>query len=110
MNPASHEIFDLKRALIDPGSSFRSPDEVLGNAQLSCQTKIEILCRWAYDAAELAVAEEEGMGGGESADMSAVLKALDQITAVDVQHSAPTKQAGFCVTEVASHRRITRHG
>ena len=99
MNPASTEIVDLRRALIDPTASFRSPDEVVRNTQLSRAEKIEILCHWAYDTAELAVAEEEGMGGGEPADMSAVLKALNQITRVDVHSSAPTKQAGFCVAQ-----------
>jgi hypothetical protein len=85
------------RALIDPAAAFASPEAVVRDPELSLRNKIEILCRWAYDAAELAVAEEEGMDGGEAPDMSAVLKALDQVTHVDVQHSAPTKHAAFCV-------------
>ncbi|HEV7135789.1 MAG TPA: hypothetical protein VGN43_04090 [Steroidobacteraceae bacterium] len=36
------------------------------------------------------------MGGGESADMSAVLRALDRITRIEPHSSAPTKQQGFC--------------
>lgn len=96
-----HKV-DLKRALINPPGSFRSPEEVLGDSRLPLRTKIEILCRWAYDCAELSVAEEEGMGGGESCDLSAVLKALDQITSVDVQHSAPTKHVAFCVVPSTS--------
>ncbi|HXR91773.1 MAG TPA: hypothetical protein VN750_15990 [Steroidobacteraceae bacterium] len=88
---------DLKRAMIDPASLFRSPDEVIGNEKLSRENKIEILYSWAYDTAELAVAEEEGMGGGESADMSAVLRALDRITRIEPHSSAPTKQGGFCI-------------
>lgn len=88
---------DLKRALIDPASLFHSPDEVIGNPKLSRDKKIEILCRWAYDTAELAVAEEEGMGGGESGDMSAVLWALGQIAPIEPHSSAPTKQGGFCI-------------
>jgi len=92
---------DLDRALIDPATIFGSPDEVVRDTQLPVRKKIEILCRWAYDSAELSVAEEEGMDGGESTDLGAVLKALDQITKVDVQHSAPTKHAALCVAQLA---------
>jgi hypothetical protein len=90
---------DLKRAMIDPASLFRSPDEVIGNERLSRENKIEILCRWAYDTAELAVAEEEGMGGGESADTGAVLRALDRVIRIEPHSSAPTKQGGFCIRQ-----------
>lgn len=107
MNTSDTQRIDLKRALLDPTSSFRSPEDVIRNARLPVAKKIEILCRWAYDMAELAVAEEEGMDGGEPADMSSVLKALNQITDVDVQHSAPTKHAAFCVRQ--SHRGEQLH-
>lgn len=90
--------FDLVRALLDPAAAFGSPDEVLNRSDLSTQGKVEILCRWAYDASELAVAEEEGMGGGESSKIGAVMKALDEITGgFDSEHVAPTKHGGFCV-------------
>jgi hypothetical protein len=39
-----------------PASVFASPEHVLEEAQLSKEQKIEILLRWAYDAAEEAVA------------------------------------------------------
>lgn len=90
--------FDLARALSDPTAVFGSPEEVLNRSDLSTESKIEILCRWAYDAAELAVAEEEGMGGGESNRIDAVIKALDGLTGgFDSEHVAPTKHGGFCV-------------
>jgi hypothetical protein len=61
-------------------------------------SRVATLCRWAYDATELAVAEEEGMGGGEPSDLSTVLKALVTVTGgFDVEHTGPTKHAGFCV-------------
>lgn len=82
--------------MVDPSSYFGSPDEVLRNAGLSRETKIEILCRWAYDTAELAVAEEEGMGGGEPPDLGAVRRALDEVAGAGAQSSAPTKQGGTC--------------
>ena len=89
---------DLARALLDPAAAFASPQEVLNRSDLPTESKIEILCRWAYDAAELAVAEEEGMGGGESNRIGAVLQALDGlIGGFDSEHVAPTKHGGFCV-------------
>lgn len=89
---------DLEKLLLDPTSSFRQPEDVLGRADLGVHEKAEILCRWAYDATELAVAEEEGMSGGESADLSRIIRALDTVTGgFDTEHTAPTKHAGFCV-------------
>ncbi|HUW80085.1 MAG TPA: hypothetical protein VMV54_04210 [Acidocella sp.] len=54
------------------------------------------MCSWAYDAAELAVAEEEGMHGGEASNHHDVLNALVSITGgFDAEHIGPTKHAGF---------------
>ncbi|HLI10028.1 MAG TPA: hypothetical protein VKY65_00385 [Alphaproteobacteria bacterium] len=89
---------DLQRVLLDPASSFRRPEDVLTRPDLRPQEKIEILCRWAYDATELAVAEEEGMCGGEAGDLGGVIRALDAVTGgFDTEHTAPTKHHGFCV-------------
>jgi hypothetical protein len=56
------------------------------------------LCRWTYDATELAVAEEEGMNGGEASNLHRVLNALVSITGgFNVEHTGPTKHAGFCI-------------
>jgi hypothetical protein len=103
------QTVDLGRALIDPAATFATPDAVTRATGFSRRTKLEILCRWAYDSAELSVAEDEGMAGGESVDLGAVLQALDRITDVDVQHSAPTKHAAFCVAE-AENRSQRTHG
>ncbi|MGH2874182.1 MAG: hypothetical protein ACRDL5_17180 [Solirubrobacteraceae bacterium] len=91
--------------MIDPAAAFHSPQDVIRDSRLRLREKIEILSRWAYDSAELSVAEEEGMDGGESTDMSEVLKALDEIATVDVQHCAPTKHAAF---SVGPPRRVRR--
>ena len=94
----SHRV-DLERALLDPPSCFDTPHDVLCSPELSQTQKIEILCRWAYDARELAVAEEEGMGGGDNTNnLDAVVAALNSLVgSVDVEHSAPTKHAASCV-------------
>jgi hypothetical protein len=98
MSTLALPALDLNRFLLDPSSSFRRPEDVVGDSRLRRQQKIEILCRWAYDATELAVAEEEGMGGGESSNLQAVLDALVSITGgFDAEHTGPTKHAGFCV-------------
>lgn len=70
---------DLERARLDPSAVFGAPEQVLATPQLTRDEKIEILRRWSYDAGELAVAEEEGMGGGEPALLDRILAALDQL-------------------------------
>lgn len=88
---------DLTRALLDPSGTFDSPEELLKSLALSKDRKVEILCLWAYDAAELAVAEEEGMGGGEISQLDAVMSALDGLAGgYDSERVAPTKHRGFC--------------
>ncbi len=54
---------DIEKAMLNPTTVFRTPDEVLLREDLSREQKIEILRRWAYDARQLEVAEEENMGG-----------------------------------------------
>jgi hypothetical protein len=85
---------DLDQALLDPHAHFVSPEDLVSAPELSRRRKIELLARWAYDAVELAVAEEEGMGGGESSNLDRVLAALNTITGgVVIEGSAPTKHA-----------------
>jgi hypothetical protein len=86
---------DLEKAQLDPGSAFSSPEELRDHPGLTREQKIGILRRWAYDASELAVAEEEGMVGGESSHLARILSVLDSLTGgYDVEHSPPTKQEG----------------
>jgi hypothetical protein len=92
-------VLDLERALLDPASSFDAPKDVVHSPELSRAQKIEVLCRWAYDARELAVAEEEGMVGEETTNNpDAVVAALNNLLgSVDGEHPAPIKHAAFCV-------------
>ncbi|MHB1871335.1 MAG: hypothetical protein ACYCT1_10845 [Steroidobacteraceae bacterium] len=93
---------DLTRALVDPASIFDAPEAVLRSAGLSRVQKLEILCRWAYDASELAVAEEEGMAGGEASQLDAVMTALNELThGFDAERVAPTKHGAVCLAEQA---------
>lgn len=83
---------NLDRALFDPASVFKGPDAVVEYESLGLEHKIEILRRWAYDAIEMAVAEEEGMGGGEAVAVDTILAALERVAGG--RHSmctAPTK-------------------
>lgn len=89
---------NLAKMLLDPASSFARPEDVLTCPDLRPRDRIEILCRWVYDAAELSVAEEEGMTGGEASNLGAVVAALHQATGgFDEKHCGPTKHASFCI-------------
>ena len=55
----------VRAALLDPASVFGSPEEVERDGTLSQEEKLAILGSWEEDAHELAVAEDESMGGGE---------------------------------------------
>ena len=70
---------DLERALLDPTAVFEMPEEVLKRDDLSSEQKTAILQRWAYDARELEVAEEEGMRDGEPDLLDRVLRALGEL-------------------------------
>jgi len=86
----------LSRALLDPATEYRDPNDVLIDSDLSESEKIEILRRWEYDASEVSVAEEEGMPSGEGSTLNQVLQALHQLVPnIDSERSPPTKQGGL---------------
>lgn len=88
-------MIDVEKALVDPGSVFKTPEEVVSNNELSREQKIKILHRWEFDVRELQVAAEEGMGGPQPVTLDAVLGALKSLGApVDMERSAPTKHGG----------------
>lgn len=54
-----------------------------------------MLRSWEYDAAELAVAEEEGMRGAAASLLPRILRLLDALdVAEDAESVAPTKHHG----------------
>lgn len=84
--------FSFGRALLDPASVFRAPDDVLTQAGLKPAQRVEILRRWQYDAHQVAVAEEEGMPGNRPLMVRSVALALHTLTAgVDCERLKTTK-------------------
>jgi hypothetical protein len=91
-----HSDVDMKMALLDPASVFATPEEVVKHRALTKEQKMEVLRRWEYDAAEIAVAVEEGMPGEDNGVLRRVMLALEQLTrAIDLEHVGPTKQHGL---------------
>lgn len=85
----------LDQALRDPASVFASPEAVAGHPDLSLAQKIEVLRSWEYDAAELAVAEEEGMVGPENTILQRIVLTLAGLThGREGEFVALTKQHG----------------
>lgn len=89
---------DLQQAYLDPGSVFATPEAVLSCETLSKEQKVEVLRRWAYDASEEEVAEEEGMPPREGSLLRSVLQALAQAAPdldLDLDRVDLTKQHGI---------------
>jgi hypothetical protein len=85
----------IEQSLTDPASVYAGPEEVLEREGLTVPQKIEVLRSWAYDADELAVAEEEGMQTTEPSLLHRVLVALAALGAeIDFERRPPTKQGG----------------
>lgn len=86
----------LDKALLDPGSVFMSPQEVLDHTALSTEEKLEILHRWEYDASEIAVAVEEGMSDNDDDLLRQIALALGQVSGgSDMERTSPSKQHGL---------------
>jgi len=67
-----------------PDPQLPDPKLVLEDPSLTREEKIEKLRRWSYDARELDVANEEGMGGKpRPSNLDEVQKALRELGATD---------------------------
>ena len=89
---------DFDKAKLEPATVFKSPADVLLAADLTHDQKIEILQSWEYQAADEAVALEEGMPGDDSDLLWQVLDALGRLTGpLDLEHTAPNKQHGLSI-------------
>ncbi len=86
-------MIDVKKAMLDPTSVFKDPEEVVASDELNRDQKIEILRRWEYDARQLEVAEEEAGMAVRRPDMfDRVVQALHMLDVDrDTEHTPPTK-------------------
>ena len=86
-------MLDVKKAMLDPTSVFKNPEDVVASGELNRNQKIEILRRWEYDARELEVAEEEaGMAVRRPEMFDLVVQALHMLDADrGTEPTPPTK-------------------
>lgn len=84
----------VRAALLDPASVFGSPEEVERDGTLSQEEKLAILGSWEEDAHELAVAEDESMGGGEPSRLEEVVAARARLMGAADPASAAQKKGG----------------
>ena len=70
---------DIGKALMDPASVFSQPREIVGDPVLPRDVKLRLLRQWERDARGLAVAEEEGMSGGEESMLGRVRHAIQAL-------------------------------
>ena len=83
---------DLESAMADPSLAFGQPQDVVADQRLTIDFKVKVLKQWEADARQLAVAEEEGMTGGEESMLNRVRKALQALGADEpAEHGQTTK-------------------
>jgi hypothetical protein len=70
---------DVEHVRRDPWKVFRTPKEIVNHGALSSEDKKQILETWEQDAKHLAVAEGEGMSGGEPNRLAEVSDAKQQM-------------------------------
>jgi hypothetical protein len=90
-------MIDIEKAILDPAAIFKNPQQVIDNDDLSRDQKIEVLRRWEYDVREIQVLDDESTTAKEThaVTLDSVLNALRSLgAAIDVEHTAPTKQGG----------------
>ncbi len=63
----------------DPSRFYPAPTDVVRDRRFSDTERLEILEAWERDARALAVADEEGMSGGEPSRLKTVVKARIEI-------------------------------
>ena len=85
---------EFDRAVTRPWAVYKAPEDVLADTTLSDAQKRRILESWERDARELAVAEEENMGGGEPNDLDRVLQALAKLPAPEERPRGPATMHG----------------
>ena len=92
-------MIDIEQALNSPATVFKSPEEVVTNADLTTAQRCSILRQWSYDLRELLVASDENMTVGSEGDANGDLLArvdalLRELEADSDESPAPTMQGG----------------
>ena len=82
---------DLEEILRDPAKKFGNPAEVIRDRAFTRKERLMILRQWERDARELAVAEEEGMTGGEESLLSRVRRAIAALSEEQSDEGTGTK-------------------
>jgi len=85
---------NFEAALQDPAKCFETPQHVLDDPKLTITQKHKLLKQWEQDARLLAVAEEEGMNGGEESMLHRVKRAMDAIGASEGEKGASGSKLG----------------
>lgn len=81
-------VSKVRKAVLDPSSVYVSPAELAADDTLNRSEKFALLALWEADARELAVAEEENMGGGEPSRLDEILECLNGLG--DTEGHAPS--------------------
>ncbi|MCX7355222.1 MAG: hypothetical protein NTY59_10395 [Alphaproteobacteria bacterium] len=85
---------DFEAALQNPAKCFETPQHVLDDHKLTVTQKRKLLEQWEQDARQLAVAEEEGMGGGEESMLHRVKRAMEAVGPTRGEHGASGSKQG----------------
>lgn len=81
----------------NPAAAYAHPNEVLEDASLSREQKIEVLREWHYDATRLQESAAENMTGGEPDRLQSVSNALLKLgvsPTAEADPRAPKPQSG----------------
>jgi hypothetical protein len=90
---AAHTI-DIAAALRDPRRYFTDPREVLDAPGLDRETRLKLLEEWERDARGLAVAEEEGLSGGEPSMLGRIRHHRRSLVGGDVTEAGSATKHG----------------
>lgn len=82
------------KALTNPSSIFKRPEEVVASTDLNRAEKTEVLKQWELDARLLQVATEEGMGEGERPLFSEVKAAQKKLDVGVLEADGPASKVG----------------
>lgn len=88
-----HQLY--KAAGGKTSADYESPEQLVADPDLTRDEKISILRNWEYDARELAVATEEGMGQDDAGLLGRILVCLHELRPTSASDKVvPTKQGG----------------